>query len=201
VDDLKKFESVSKRLQGGGDKRVSVYGVRALFDKLIADFPDKSLAHLRKNAAIVNNIEFENGIVKLQGGKESELTPREKTAVKIFLNQNSAAAVESQEDNEADDDEGYATRILNEAEVNKRARIEKSKYRGTLHVASTSNMCERLFSLAKLIMSHLRKSMDPDHLEWLLFLKANKQFWVDMPQIIQEILDESPEEDAFTDEV
>jgi hypothetical protein len=199
VEDLKKWESVSKALQGGGNKRISLYGARALFDKLISDFPGKPLTHIRVNASIVNNRHFENGIVKLQGGKESELNPQEKAAVKIFLVEETGT--EPPEVVDEDDDAGYAERILNAAEVNKRARVSKSKYRSTLHVSSTSNLCERLFSVAKLIMSPLRKHMDPDHVQCLLFLKANKNFWLGMPQIIQEILDNAPAGDGLRDEV
>ena len=92
-------------------------------------------------------------------------------------------------------------RNLNNAESIKRARIDRSKYRFTQHVTETSNMCERLFSLAKLIMSYLRKHMDPDHLEWLLFIKANKNIWLSMPKIIQDILDNAPSGDGISDEV
>ena len=42
----------------------------------------------------------------------------------------------------------------------KRSRIEKSKYRSTEHVSSTSEVCERIFSVAELVMSDLRKHMD-----------------------------------------
>ncbi len=45
------------------------------------------------------------------------------------------------------------------------------------HINPTTNMCERLFSRARLIMSHLRQSMSPHHLEILLLLKANITLW------------------------
>ncbi len=87
------------------------------------------------------------------------------------------------------------------AESNKRARIDKSKYRSTQHVTATSNISERLFSLAKLIMSYLRKHMDPDHLEWLPFLKANNNLWLSRPQLIQDIHDNAPPGEGIRDEV
>jgi hypothetical protein len=74
-----------------------------------------------------------------------------------------------------------------ESQSVKRSRVEKSKYRSTEHVSSTSNVCERLFSVAKLVMSDLRKQMDPDTLNMILFLKANKQLWADKT-IIDEII-------------
>jgi hypothetical protein len=69
----------------------------------------------------------------------------------------------------------------------KRIKGMQSKYRSTLHVAATSNLCERLFSAARLIMNHLRCNMDPEACELLLFLKFNRRLW-DNPRIIDDIL-------------
>ena len=55
------------------------------------------------------------------------------------------------------------------------------------HVSPTSNICERLFSRAKLIMSATRRNMNPDSLNMLLFLRANRHVWPN-PSIIQKIL-------------
>ena len=57
------------------------------------------------------------------------------------------------------------------------------------HVSPTSNICERLFSRAKLIMSATRKNMNPDSLNMLLFLRANRHLWPN-PSIIQKILND-----------
>ncbi len=67
----------------------------------------------------------------------------------------------------------------------KRRRGEKSEYRSTLHVSATSNVCERLFSAARLILNHLRCNMDPASCELLLFLNFNRQLW-DNPRIFDE---------------
>ena len=73
----------------------------------------------------MNNIDFENAVVKLQSGREGELTAREKTAVSMFSKE--AVANETQLNNDDEDDVGYALRILKNAESNKRARINRSK--------------------------------------------------------------------------
>ena len=52
-----------------------------------------------------------------------------------------------------------------------------SKHRSTKHVAPTSNVCERVFSRAKLVMRPHRKHMSPFHLEMLIFLRCNKGLW------------------------
>ncbi len=78
---LKYFESVSKSLQASGTERKSLADARALFNELCKHFDrindpdiDTNLQHLRKNGAIVNNPNFENGIVKIQNGNEDSLT-------------------------------------------------------------------------------------------------------------------------------
>ena len=63
--------------------------VIALFDKLISDFPRLSLTHIQRNADIIKNKAFENGICKIQGGLEQSLTREEKAAVAIFLRNDS----------------------------------------------------------------------------------------------------------------
>ena len=52
---------------------------------------------------------------------------------------------------------------------------------GTYHrvdwIPPTSNICERIFSQAKLVLGLLRQSMSPERLNLLLFLKANRSYW------------------------
>ena len=82
----------------------------------------------------------------------------------------------------------YADRILSEAEQNKRQRIDTSKYRSTIHVLPQSNLCERLFSHAKIIMADRRKHMKPQTLNDVLLLKANRHLW--NASVIQDILND-----------
>jgi len=116
-------------------------------------------------ANLINNPAFENGIIKLQSGREAELTRLEATP----------GNQEEEEDEETD--VGYAERVLLNANRAKKQRNDVSKYRSTRHVISQSNLCERLFSLAKLIMSDRRKSMHPKTLNNVLLLRANRHLW------------------------
>jgi hypothetical protein len=52
-----------------------------------------------------------------------------------------------------------------------------SKYRPMQNIALTSNVCERLFRRAKLILRPHRKMMSPYHLDMLIFLRYNKELW------------------------
>ena len=44
-----------------------------------------TLPQLERDAPIINNPDFENGIIKIQDGLESQLTPDERDAVQRFL--------------------------------------------------------------------------------------------------------------------
>ena len=56
--------------------------------------------------------------------------------------------------------------------------ITNSNTRSTAHISPTSNICERLFSRTKLIMTAQRSSMDPITLENILILRYNKDLWI-----------------------
>ena len=135
--------------------------------------------------AVINDRNFENAICKIQGNAEADLTSAEKAAVQIFkiltvpANPAAAAAQPPQV--------SFFNKSHTESQQLKKARAEKSAYLSTEHVSSTSNVCERLFSVARLVMSHLRKNMDPGTLNMILFLKANKALWTDK-SIIDEII-------------
>ncbi len=70
----------------------------------------------------------------------------------------------------------FADSLLRDGRDIKRRHIAASEYRCTEHVTSTSNVCQLLFSAARLIMNHLRGHIDPDSCEILLFLKINSRF-------------------------
>ena len=64
-------------------------------------------------------------------------------------------------------------------EVNpgKKKKLELCSYMTMSWIQGTSNVCERLFSRAKLNVGYLRHNMSPMHLEAELFLFVNKKFW------------------------
>ena len=115
---------------------------------------------------------------------EIKLSDAERNAVKIFLLEESLPQPQIPQD--ALTSSNFADNVL----ANKRRRVESNRYRSTLHFSATSNICERLFSNARLIMNHLRACMDPDSCEMLLFLKYNYRFWSN-PMIIDVILAEN----------
>jgi hypothetical protein len=180
---FKMFESVSQALQSGGTERKTLAQSALLFEGLIRDFSRhpieefrSTLPQLASDAPIINNPDFENGIIKIQDGLESQLTPDEQHAVQRFLK---PVVLE-----DADEIENltYAERILNQ----KRQRT--SAYRCTNHILPDSNICERTFSRARLYMNHLRAHMDPKSLEELLFLYFNQELWANDASIIDKAI-------------
>lgn len=69
-------------------------------------------------------------------------------------------------------------------------------------VQSTSNIVERLFSKARLILTDYRKSMKPCHFELLLLLKCNRSLWSleDLVTVESAPLDDEDVEVAFEDD-
>ena len=166
------FKSTSLALQRGGDNRLSLAQVRDLFDKLIEAFPETA-GRLGPASTIVQSPHFENAVVKVQSGQEGCLSRLEKEKIKRFLQSTSVDEDDSSSDN--DNDTNWADKVI--AQEAKRRKVLKSKYRPMHHIASTSNIVERLFSRAKLIMRPHRKLMSPYHLELLIFLRSNRDLW------------------------
>ena len=58
------------------------------------------------------------------------------------------------------------------------AKVSKqSSYACLNHVSATSNVVERPFSRAQLVMTDQRRSMDPSTLEAILLLRYNHDIW------------------------
>jgi hypothetical protein len=170
---------------------LTLYEARKLFDRLLDDFGNKyPLSQLKATSPLVNNPHFENGIIKIQSGSEDRLTRAEKEAVSMYLKPALGAAhAEEKEGEPPAQEEAYADRVLTAAQQDKRQRTDTTKYRTTIHVLPQSNLCELLFSHAKIIMSDRRKHMKPQTLNDVLLLKANRHLWG--PGLIQEILNDA----------
>jgi hypothetical protein len=172
---LEKCNDCSLLLQHDDPEKVTLQTTRVAFDDistLIGGRFPLFAAKLKPNADIVHNPDFESAVVKIQAGKESSLTPREKCAVSSFLLEDR----DVNDRNEADAiEETYTQRIMRKAEEQR--TVKRSKYRPLLHLCPTSVVVERLFSRAKLIMTPNRRRMDPSTLEMLLLLRCNKDLY------------------------
>ena len=146
------------------ERVVSLSDIRALFDALIVKFP--SMEHcLSENADIGHCKDFQNGVVKIIDGGASDLTDREKQALKSF---------EISEVLDPKEDIIFAECVLRA----KKMKMVSNGYERLDWLQGTSNQCERLFSRAKLTLGHLRQGLSPIHLEALLFLFLIRLHWV-----------------------
>lgn len=160
------LDSVTIALQ---DNSTTISKARCLFDSVIEDYP-RLASRLATDAQIVDNDHFENAIAKIQLSQEHDLTVNEQRAVKDFkLEHNSQ--------------ENRNNRRLSLAErAIKRHRVsvgstQKSQYMDLRFLLATSNICERLFSIAGYATSDRRQGIDPYNLEIQLFLYVNVEYW------------------------
>jgi hypothetical protein len=172
---LKDMEALSINLQ---KSEMTMLDIRVRFDLLISEYGSTypSLEqYLGAEASIVQSMHFENAIVKLQTGVMAEaalLDDEKATVVKYLIDQN----IRNDQDVERADD------IIVRAEAKvKRQKLEyqgrPSAYHKVLHVLPTSNIAERLFSRAKLVLHDRRKNLTFSHFEMLLFLWLNRDLW------------------------
>ena len=130
------------------------------------------------DAPIIHSRHFERAVCKVQQGVEGSLSRAEATAIQVYK-------ISESDENENEivtppiRVRSLAEEALEEAYAAKKAKTttKASKYRSMNHIAPTSNIVERLFSRAKLVMTDQRKIMAPYRLELLLFLRCNKILW------------------------
>ncbi len=122
---------------------------------------------MNDEADIVHNECLEKAIVKIQNGlPEASLTVAEKTLAARF-------AVQESQTSEAPMD--FAHRLENE--MKRRRTSMKRRYMNIYWIPTTSNIVERLFSRARLNLTHLRARLEPKTLEALLCLHCNRGLW------------------------
>ena len=163
---------------------------------LIQKYPTLA-SHIAKDAEIASNQTFDNAVVKVRKGKERLLSVDEKelSIIYFFLfpwNKHMRLMMLNSPKKQSI----LQPLFCRDEQCGQEARREPnpSSYVPLLHLSPTSNIVERLFSVAKNVLSDNRKSMTPYHLELLLlFLRCNKSLWDEVT--IQEILDRPRTED------
>jgi hypothetical protein len=186
-DHLKSFKLVSKWLQTGENeerekREVNFFTCRKVFNALIAKYSregadNKTIAHwLGSNASIIHDKNFESAVEKIHGGESyASLSASEKRSLSVFLCDTRAPRT-NERDTVATAD--IVTQTLNNANSQiqlNRAAVER--IRPIRHILRVNNICERLFSGTKRIMTDSRRHMDPSTLESLIMLRTNKDMW------------------------
>lgn len=162
---LEEFEKITKQLQ---NSHTTLSDVRAIFDAVIEEYPSLDF-YLKPDAQIVHSPSFESGIVKILDDEVDQLTQRERNSLGCFSFHGSDV------DNIVATDDNLS--LVQKALKNKRRKVSHGEYSSLNFVPPTSNVVERLFSNARLVLTDYRKSMSPYTFECVMFLKINREYW------------------------
>ena len=172
---LKNFQAITLMLQRDG---IPFVEVRSIFNLLIADFAEMEY-HLGAESRLVVDRDFEMGLTKIAKG--ATLTADEQVACSSLLKKEARAVIHGahRDDNSDEEDEevNYAEKVKKRLKMEEMESIQRDQYVNVHVVPGTSVNCERLFSLAKHILTDTRKNTCPLLFEALLFLRVNRDLW------------------------
>jgi hypothetical protein len=140
------------------------------------------MTYIRRDANIIDYEDFENGVVKIQTGEAHLLTDPERVAVSS-LRRNAPAipAVNVDQDTDIDPTQWSSPRKIAKEIHRKRQKLQESaaanEYIRCDYILGSVAEVERLWSLARHVLTYDRMSTSPRHVEGLLFLKVNSRFW------------------------
>ena len=165
------FEVPTKLLQ---KPDATLADARNYFDYLLERFPQ--CHHLLPNHQLIHTPDFENAIVKILNKEENTLTEDEKETVTCF--RFNVIPVEDPEPAEGNDEPTPAEVMLVEMNAKKKLLLEeRSEYIDLSWINPTSDIVEQFFSQVNFTYSDRRKSLLPENLEMIMFLKMNERFW------------------------
>ncbi|KAJ0400754.1 hypothetical protein P43SY_005475 [Pythium insidiosum] len=133
-------------------------GVRIAFDAVLSRHPELT-TRLGVRAPIINNPPLESGIVKLIRGQRLAVA-EEVECERFRMTPPKPTSTPLSQDS------------LVMAALKRSPHKNKSIHNCVKWIPPTSNVCERFFSSAKIVYSDLRKRLDMDTLEFLMFLQA-----------------------------
>jgi hypothetical protein len=126
--------------------------------------------YLAQDAQIVYSCDFESVIIKVLDGKMDELSENQKKALQVF----------TMESINLSDEETDGMNLAQKALKNKRRKLfimNDRRYMNLEFIPLTSNIFERLFSSARLVLTEYRKSLRPYKFESVIFPKFNASLW------------------------
>ncbi|KAG4049417.1 hypothetical protein PC123_g15292 [Phytophthora cactorum] len=125
-------------------------------------------AWVKPNADIVHSPDFESGVVKVLSGLVKRLSRGERSALQPLKKAAKPSAPAPKPVKM-----GIADRIL------KKRKTESTPCAFELLdvIPSTSNIVERLFSSARMVLRYKRSRLSPFTLKMILFLRVNETYW------------------------
>ena len=167
LEDLTELESITIQLQ---ESSISLSDVRSIFDVCIESYPLMK-HYLAADAKIVHCPNFESGILKVIDGDIESLSQPELNCVSVFSKEIICVL----------EKEPISMTLAQKGMMNrKRRKISPNDCHHFINlefIPPTSNVVERLFSSARLVLTDYRKSMSPYSFECIMFLKFNASLW------------------------
>ena len=165
---LQSFQAITIMLKRDG---IPFTEVRGVFNLVIVDFPEMDY-HLGEESRLVINPDFELGIMRIAKG--TPLTAAQQVVVSSLVKLDHPVPLDLESDEE---EESYAVRVAKRLKQEEMETIKREQFVNIDVISGTSVNCERLFSLAKHILTDTRKCTAPILFEALLFLKVNSHLW------------------------
>lgn len=177
-DQLDEIDSVTKFLQ---TEHLSLADCRVALDTLIElvaeqkDDPESKLhncmmgtGHISSNSRHCRNKSFESGVIKIQRNSIRTMTQAEKRACRALL-------LESE--GNIDDMNAAESSVLSEIKKRRKLSHSSPKYMDASFILGSVALVERLWSLARNVLTDNRKNCSPILIEAILFLKVNSAYW------------------------
>ena len=166
LEPMMKLKSVTLALQRDN---ITIADVNCLFEKVTSEFPCTK-KYLHPMAPIVHSPVFESAVCKLQNGQQSDLTEGLGEISNLLIQ-----SVSQPEDVGIVNEEDFASSIIKKRRQECETKSPDRMYIDTRFLLPTSNILERFFSTADIMLYQQR--LLPQNLEMQLFLKINKKFW------------------------
>lgn len=164
--DMKNLEGIQVDLQ---TDEMTLLDVRDSFDEVLDKFPQMR-DRLKEDARIVHNPTFEAAVCRIQAGREDDLNDEQRAAVAHLRKPASAG-----ESSVAGEEEALRERARKRRKMREMRTFER--YIDTRFILPTSNLCERLFSVAKNAVGERRQCLRTESLEAQIFLRCNMHLW------------------------
>ena len=126
--------------------------------------------YLSSDGGIVHSPDFENAIVKVLDDDVNYFSTTQEDMLEPFRQANNTSAGVGI--SPVKPDAPYALQALK-----KKRKVVTNEFIDMSFIPPTSNIVERLFSAARLVLTDYRKSMSPYTFECVMFLKINQDLW------------------------
>ena len=159
--------------------------------------------YIGSHSGKLHNIDFENGVVKLQNDEAKDMSPSETEECSVLR----LVDCDTDKGNLGDSDDVMTYQERRDLHKKKR-RLDNHKYGNLDFILGSAAVVERLWSIADKLIDGDRNNTSPLLMEALLFLRENRSYW-DLPLVCeafnamrsQIVTKKMEEEEAYEKEV